>query len=252
MYNLHMTNKELRLPYFQTESFGAVDGPGIRFVVFAQGCFYRCLFCHNPESWELKKDAKTFTVDDIINRYKRQISFYKNGGITLSGGDPLIYLDFCIAMAKRCQEEGISLALDTSGVNFVPANEKKYKEICKYNPLWIVDIKQINPSKHEELVKVKEQREVNLIKFLDKNKQNMWIRQVLVPGYTDNPKDLEKLGAFLAKIKGLQHFQLLPYHNMAISKYAKLGIKYPLKDTPVPTAEDIAKATKHIKKGFNK
>lgn len=247
-----MVKKEVRLPYFQTESFGAVDGPGIRFVVFSQGCFYRCLYCHNPESWQLKKDVKTLSVDDIINQYKRHITFYKNGGITLSGGDPLIHLDFCIAMAKRCYEEKISLALDTSGVNFIKENEKKFKEICKYNPLWIVDVKQINPAKHEILTKVKEQREINLIKFLDKNHQKMWIRQVLVPGYTDDPKDLEALGAFISKIKGLKHFQILPYHNLALDKYKKLGIDYPLKNTPVPTAQDLENAKEYIKKGFYK
>lgn len=128
-------SKELRLPYFQTESFGAVDGPGVRFVVFTQGCFYRCLYCHNPESWELKDTGKSFSVDDIIEQYKHNITFYKKGGIAISGGDPLIHIDFMIALAKRCHEKNISLALDTSGVNFTKATESKYLEICKYKPL---------------------------------------------------------------------------------------------------------------------
>lgn len=242
---------EVRLPYFKTESFGAVDGPGVRLVIFSQGCLYRCIYCHNPESWELNKRVDTLSVDDIIKMYERNITFYEKGGITLSGGDPLIHLDFCIEMAKACHQKHISLALDTSGVNFTAENKKKYEEICQYQPLWIVDVKQINPKKHKLITGVEEQREVNLIKFLDAHHQKFWIRQVLVPGYTDDPKDLQQLGKFLKSLHGLLHFQILPFHNLAISKYQDLGIKYPLLNNKTPTDEDVAEATKQIKIGYN-
>ncbi len=246
-----LMNKEPKLPYFQTESFGAVDGPGIRYVVFSQGCYYRCIYCHNPESWDVGKKVNIFSVQDIIDRYEHNITFYKNGGITLSGGDPLIYGEFCELLAKKCYEKNISLALDTSGVNFSKQTEAQYKKICKWNPLWIVDIKQINPKKHKMVTGVIQQREVELVKFLDKNKQKFWIRQVLVPGYTDDPKDLKQLGKFLKGLKGMTHFQIFPYHNLAIPKYENLHIDYPLKNTKLPTDEDISKATEAVKQGFN-
>ncbi|WEK82808.1 MAG: pyruvate formate lyase-activating protein [Mycoplasma sp.] len=244
-------SKELKLPYFQTESFGAVDGPGIRFVVFCQGCLYRCLYCHNPESWDLHKKVKEFTVDEIIDRFNRNKTFYASGGITISGGDPVIYIDFLIALAKRCKQEKIHLAVDTSGVSFSKENEKKFKELCAYKPLWIVDVKHINPNKHQKLVGVAEQREIKLLKFLDENNQELWVRQVLVPGYTDDLNDLKNLGKFLATLKGLKSFQLLPYHKMAEVKYQNLGWRYPLKDVAEPSNELIQKATEAIQEGFN-
>ena len=126
--------KKLTIPYFQTETFGAVDGPGVRYVVFVQGCYYRCLFCHNPESWDLNRKVKRFTADEIIEKYKHNIEFYKNGGITISGGDPTVYLDFLIELARKCYEQDISLAIDTSGVNFTKSTESKHKRTNNDNP----------------------------------------------------------------------------------------------------------------------
>lgn len=244
--------KKLTIPYFQTETFGAVDGPGVRYVVFVQGCYYRCLFCHNPESWDLNKKVKKFTTDEIIEKYKHNIEFYKNGGITISGGDPTIHLDFLIELAKKCYKQNISLAIDTSGVNFRKATESKHKTICKYKPLWIVDIKQINPKKHKELVGIAEQREINLIKFLEANKQQFWVRQVLVPKYTDDKDDLIKLGEFIGSLKYMKRFELLPYHNMAIPKYKELNIKYLLSHIKSPTKKQIKNAMEYIKQGWKK
>ena len=241
--------KKLTIPYFQTETFGAVDGPGVRYVVFVQGCYYRCLFCHNPESWDLNRKVKRFTADEIIEKYKHNIEFYKNGGITISGGDPTVYLDFLIELARKCYEQDISLAIDTSGVNFTKSTESKHKRICKYKPLWIVDIKQINPKKHKELVGIAEQREINLIKFLETNKQRFWVRQVLLPKYTDNKEDLIKLGKFIGSLKYIERFELLPYHNMAIPKYKELKIKYPLMGINPPKQKQIQKAMEYIKQG---
>ncbi len=237
---------KLTVPYFKLESFGAVDGPGIRLVIFVQGCYYRCLYCHNPESWNPKRKVKKITCDEIINLYFKNKEFYKNGGITISGGDPTLYLDFLNDLAKKCFEKNISLAIDTAGVNFIPTNKSKFTQICKYQPLWIVDIKHINPMKHKQLTGITEQREIKLIEFLDKNNQIFWIRQVLIPGLTDNKSDLMKLGQFIKKLKNIECFEILPYHNLAIDKYKDLNIKYYLKTTKIPTKKQIATAMKYI------
>lgn len=237
---------KLAIPYFKLESFGAVDGPGIRLVIFVQGCYYRCLYCHNPESFDPKQKVKKITSDEILDLYFKNNEFYKNGGITISGGDPTLYLDFLKDLAKKCFHQNISLAIDTAGVNFIPNNKTKFKEICKYQPLWIVDIKHINPKKHKQLTGITEQREIKLIEFLDKNNQEFWIRQVLVPGLTDNKDDLIKLGQFIRKLKNMEYFEILPYHNLAINKYKDLNIKYHLKTTKIPTKQQVSIAMKYI------
>ena len=244
-------NSNLKLPIFKVESFGAADGPGIRLVIFSQGCLYRCLYCHNPESWDLKKETEFITIKEIIAKYEHNKAFYRNGGITLSGGDPLIHLDFVIAMAKECDQRKISLALDTSAVNFCKQTEKKYLEICKYNPLWIVDIKQINKAKHKKLTGVEEQREINLIKFLEKNNQKYWVRRVLVPEWTDDPKDLVQLGKFISTLKNIQYFQILPFHQLAKTKYERLHLDYPLSKIKPATQEDVKTAVKYIQEGYS-
>lgn len=236
----------LAVPYFKIESFGAVDGPGIRLVIFVQGCYYRCLYCHNPESWDTKKNVKSISVEEIISLYLKNKEFYKNGGITISGGDPTLYLDFLKELAKKCHDQKISLAIDTAGVNFIPTNKLKFKQICKYKPLWIVDIKHINQQKHKQLTGVAEQREIKLIEFLDKNNQIFWIRQVFIPKITDSKNDLMKLGKFLKKLKNMEQFEFLPYHNLAIDKYKKLKIKYPLNATKLPTKKQITAAMNYI------
>ncbi len=234
------------IPYFQYESFGAVDGPGIRLVIFVQGCYYRCLYCHNPESWDVNKKNKTISVDEIISLYLSNKEFYRNGGITISGGDPTLYLDFLKSLAKKCKELDISLAIDTAGVNFIETNKQKFKQIFKYKPLWIVDIKHINPKKHKRITCIAEQREIKLIKFLDKNNQKFWVRQVLVPGLTDNKNDLIKLGKFIKTLKNMERFEILPYHRLAIDKYRKLKIKYPLTKVKEPSKKQISNAMKYI------
>ena len=237
---------KLSVPYFHTESFGAVDGPGIRLVVFVQGCYYRCLYCHNPESWNTNKKSKTISVDEIINLYLSNKDFYRNGGITISGGDPTLYLNFLKSLSKKCHELNISLAIDTAGVNFTETNKQKFRQIIKYQPLWIVDIKHINRQKHKQLTGIVEQREIKLIKFLDRNNQKFWIRQVLVPGLTDNNNDLIKLGNFIKTLKNMERFEILPYHNLAIDKYKELKIKYPLTRVKTPTKKQINNAMNYI------
>lgn len=237
--------KNIKAPYFKIESFGAVDGPGIRLVVFLQGCPYRCIYCHNPESWAMKSE-KIISISEIIEQFKKNEPFYRRGGITLSGGEPLIHLEFVTELAKTCKDNNISLVLDTSAANFCENTKEQYREICSYSPLWMVDIKHINPIKHKDICGDEEQKELKLIKFLDKLNQNIWIRQVFLPGYTDNEQDLKVLRQFLKTIKNLKNFQFLPFHNMCISKYEELGINFPLSNAKPPSKADIEDANKKI------
>lgn len=244
---------ELKAPYFKLESFGAVDGPGIRLVVFLQGCPYRCLYCHNPESWKINGSKEFITPSQVIEKYLNNESFYKdNGGITLSGGEPLIHLDFCLEVCKLATSKNINVALDTSGASFSEATLARYKEFLNLNVVWLVDIKHINASKHKTLCGVSEQHELKLLKFLDDNKQRYWVRQVLVPGYTDDPKDIESLAKFLGSLKHMERFELLPYHTLGVSKYEALNMKYRLKGVKEPTNQDIHKVMEIINKYIKK
>lgn len=240
--------KVIKAPYFKIETFGAVDGPGIRMVLFLQGCPYRCLYCHNPESWDLNGSDKYITPAQVIQKYKDNESFYKNdGGITISGGEPLIHYDFCLEVCKLATKENINVALDTSGATFTKANINKYKKFFDYNTMWLVDIKHINKTKHKTICGINNTNELDLIKFLDANKQRYWVRQVFVPKYTDDKKDLEMLGKFLKSLKHMEKFELLPYHTLGISKYTNLKIPYRLKGIKEPTNKQIKEAMNIIK-----
>ncbi|MDR2369252.1 MAG: pyruvate formate lyase-activating protein [Mycoplasmataceae bacterium] len=238
----------IKAPFFKIESFGAVDGPGIRLVVFLQGCPLRCIYCHNPESWN---ETSQFEISpkEIIDKFKKNQKFYRNGGITLSGGEPLIHQQFCFELAKLCFVERISLAFDTSGITFNSKNLNFYKQVIKYRPLWLIDIKHINPEKHKIITGTKKQNELLLIKFLEKNKQPYWIRQVLIPQYTDAHRDLKTLNKFLKDLKYLQNFQLLPYHRLALTKYKVLRLQNKIANIPEPTKRMIHDAKQIIING---
>lgn len=235
-------------PYFKIESFGAVDGPGIRLVVFLQGCILRCKYCHNPESWKLDAQVNKISTDEIINLFNKNKEYYKDGGITLSGGEPLLHLDFIIELSQKCKLNGIHLALDTSGANFNSETIKKYDVIIKNTNLWIVDIKSIDPNKHKLITGIEHQNELDLIKYLERNNANYWIRYVFVPKLTDKREDLISLGIFLKSLKNMSKFELLPYHKLAINKYKNLKIKYPLLTTQDPTKKSISLAINLIRK----
>jgi pyruvate formate lyase activating enzyme len=210
-----------------------------------QGCPLRCIYCHNPESWT-NKSLFSISPQEVIDKFKKNQKFYRNGGITLSGGEPLIHKNFCLSLAKLCYENKINLALDTSGTTFNIKNLKFYKEIIKYKPLWLIDIKHINPKKHKLITGVTTQNEIQLIKFLEKNKQSYWIRQVLVPGYTDDQHDLKVLSKFIKNLKYLKKFELLPYHHLAIEKYKQLKIKNKIINVKEPTKQMIVTAKRLI------
>ncbi len=212
------------------ETCGTVDGPGIRFVVFMQGCPMRCLYCHNPDSWSLDKN-KTMTVDEILKKYDGVKEFCK-GGITVSGGEPLLQIDFLTQLFEKADELGIHTALDTSGIMFKPNNTQKIDLLLEHTKLVLLDIKHIDNDEH---IKLTGHSNINILKFakyLDSKNIPVWIRHVVVPTITDNKVYLEQLGKFLSELKNIQALDILPYHNMAITKYEKLEIDYQLKNIP--------------------
>ena len=224
------------------ESFGTVDGPGIRFVLFLQGCHLQCKYCHNRDTWDIN-GGEYKSVDEIvekINRYKNYI-IPSGGGVTVTGGEPLIQASFVLELFKKLKENGIHTCVDTSGMF---ALTDGIKEVLKYTDLVLLDIKHIDDEKCKELVGVSNKKELEFARYLSDNNIKMWIRQVLVPGYTDNEQDLLKLKDFLATLKTLEKVQVLPYHNMGKYKWEKLGLEYPLEGVREANQEDIDIAKK--------
>ena len=224
------------------ESFGTVDGPGIRFVLFLQGCHLQCKYCHNRDTWDLKGGEQK-SLDDIFDKIKR----YKNymmlsgGGVTVTGGEPLLQVKFLIELFKKLKEEGIHTCIDTSGIVAITDD---IKELLKYTDLVLLDIKHIDDEKCKKLVGVSNKRELEFAQYLSDNNIKIWIRQVLVPGYTDDEEDLKKLKKFIKSLKTVENVQILPYHNMGKFKWEKLGSKYELEDVRPANQDDVDRVKK--------
>ena len=223
------------------ESFGTVDGPGIRLVVFMQGCPMRCLYCHNPDTWSFTENRKV-SVDEIIKKYDSVKEFLKNGGITVTGGEPLAQIEFITELFKKAKAKNIHTAIDTSGILFNRNNTEKLDELLKYTDLVMLDIKHISDEKHKKLTGFSNKNILDFAKYLSENNIPMWIRHVVVPTINDNDEYLRELGKFLATLDSIKALDMLPYHNMAEPKYENLGIKYPLKNIPPATKEQIVHA----------
>jgi len=208
------------------ESMGLKDGPGIRTVIFLNGCKLRCKYCHNPETW--KKLENNISVDQLVDKILRYKNYYgEDGGVTLSGGEPLLQIDFIIELCKKLKEHKIHIALDTSGTGI-----GKYEEILKYIDLVLLDIKDTKPEGFKDLTGTDIEESQKFIKVLNKTNIPVWVRQVIIPNYNDNFKYMHKLNDYIIGIKNVEKIELLPYHNMAISKYKELNIDYPLINTP--------------------
>ena len=234
--------KEITANVHSFETFGTVDGPGIRFVLFLQGCHLGCLYCHNKDSCSIGT-GQNMTLTEIvekIDRYKEYI-INSNGGVTVSGGEPLLQADFVREFFKCLKEKGYHTALDTSGA-FPMSN--KIIEVLKYTDLVLLDIKHIDNEKCIKLTGKPNTYTLEFAKYLSDKNIKMWIRQVLVPGYTDDEDDLLKLKNFLSTLKTVENVEILPYHTMGEYKWKELGFKYELEGVPAATVNDVLRAKK--------
>ncbi|SET15852.1 pyruvate formate-lyase-activating protein [[Clostridium] polysaccharolyticum] len=228
------------------ETFGAVDGPGIRFVVFLKGCAMRCKYCHNPDTWKAE-GAQEFSAQELLDKALRYKTYWKNnGGITVSGGEALLQIDFLIEFFQLAKAAGVHTALDTSGQPFSmdASYLEKFNQLMEVTDLFILDIKHMDQKVHEELTGHTNQNILELAKYLSEHKKDMWIRHVFVPGLTDKEEDLIKLKEFVSTLESVKRFEVLPYHTFGIFKWEKLGMDYSLKDVKTPAKEEIDWANK--------
>lgn len=237
--------------YYQSiESFALVDGPGVRSVLFLQGCPFRCLFCHNPDTWEFLK-VNPITPEEAFQKLSRYKTYWKNhGGITVSGGEPLAQLDFLIEFASICKANGVTLVIDTSGATFSMSKEylEKFDKLLSCCSLFLLDMKAIDRDLHEKITGQYNDNVLAMFKYLSEKNFPIWIRRVLVPGLSDDPEVLEKEHQFFKTLKNIHRIEVLPYHTLGTFKYEKLGIAYPLKDTKTPTDIEVknAEAILHV------
>lgn len=231
------------------ESFGTVDGPGIRLVVFLQGCPLRCAYCHNPDTWD-KQGGKQTEVEEILSLYRKNRSFYEKGGITVTGGEPLLQAEFVKELFCRAKEEGIHTCLDTSGITFDGSD--RLDGVLEYTDLVMLDIKAICPALHKKLTGADNKNVLAFARYLSDKNLPLWVRHVAVPGVTDDPEHLQKLGEFIGTLKNLKALDVLPYHTLGVHKYKELGLSYQLEGVPPMSAEGAAAAKEQILKGIRK
>lgn len=234
------------------ESFGTVDGPGVRFVVFFQGCPMRCLYCHNPDTWT--PDAGTeYTAEQIVEKIVRNMPFYTTGGLTATGGEPMLQLDFLIELFTLVKSKGINTCLDTSGVMFDRNNSERMEKIDRLLnvcDLVMLDIKHIDDNEHKKLTGHSNKNILDFARYLDEKNVQMRIRHVVVPDITDKREELLRLGRFLKPFRNIEKIETLPYHTLGKVKYDNLGLDYPLGDTPQLTESDAEKALEIIREGM--
>lgn len=236
--------------YYQSiESFALVDGPGVRSVIFLQGCPFRCMYCHNPDTWPFNK-TNPITPTEALNKLYRYKTYWKdNGGITISGGEPLAQIDFLLEFCKLCKEQGIHITIDTSGATFT-RNEpyfSKFQELLKYVDLIMLDIKALNSDLHQKITGSDNKHVLDMFDYLASINFPIWIRHVLVPTLTDNDDSLKEIGAFIATLPNVKRVEVLPYHTLGLFKYEKLNIKYPLADVNPPSEERIKNANELLR-----
>ncbi len=233
------------------ESFGTVDGPGIRYVVFTQGCPMRCKYCHNPDTWPMNV-GQILDTDEILEAYDRNRPFYASGGITVTGGEPLMQKEFVTELFEKAKAEGIHTCLDTSGIGFhtKPSYLTKIDRLLASTDLVMLDIKHIDPQKHLELTGQPNDEILAFARYLSDKPLDLWIRHVVVPGVTDDPESLYRLGYFIGELKNLKALDVLPYHTLGLPKYEKLGIQYPLEGVEAMPKDRVPALRAEIIKGF--
>ena len=228
------------------ESFGSVDGPGVRYVIFLSGCAMRCQFCHNPDTWNMKEGQVT-TADELLNKALRYKGYWGNkGGITVSGGEPLLQMDFLTELFRKAKQAGIHTTLDTSANPYTEKEpwHSKWLELMKYTDLVLLDIKQIDEKEHIKLTGHTNQNILAMAQKLSDMGKPVWIRHVLVPGESDKDEYLHRLADFIHTLKNVERVEVLPYHTLGTFKWEKLGIPYPLEGVKPPTQERIDNARK--------
>ena len=230
----------------QLESFGSVDGPGVRFIIFFSGCPLRCKYCHNPDTWDMSK-GKLYTADELLNEALSCKAYWgAKGGITVSGGEPLMQLDFLLELFTKAKEKGVNTCIDTAGGPFTKEGEwfEKFKKLMEVTDILLMDIKHIDEEEHIKLTGRTGKNIIEMFRYLDEIKKPIWIRHVLVPGITDNDEYLLRTRDFIRTLSNVQRVEILPYHGLGAMKYKDLGIDYVLKDTESPSAERVANAKK--------
>lgn len=230
------------------ESFGSADGPGVRYIVFLKGCNMRCKYCHNPDTWAKcgeNDGSQLMSPSQVLKTAMRYKAYWKQtGGITVSGGEALLQIDFVTELFRLAKENGVNTCLDTSGNPFT-RNEPffgKFNELMKYTDLFMLDIKHINDEEHKKLTGQTNKNILDMAQYLSNNGKKMWIRHVLVPGITDDEKYLRQLKEFVDTLKTVDRVEVLPYHTLGVFKWKELGLKYQLEGIQPPDAESIAKA----------
>ena len=223
------------------ESFGTVDGPGVRFVAFMQGCPLRCLFCHNPDTWNPQGSCQyEFTPKQLLDEVVRYRSFIKNGGVTVSGGEPLMQADFVSEFFRLCHSEGIHTVVDTSGALIT----ERVLNMLDNTDLVLLDIKTMDPELYTRLTGVRQENNLAFLDILEERGITTWIRHVVVPGLTDNDKWLRQLGQYVTRYDCVEKIEILPYHTLGEYKYKKLGLEYSLDGVPPLSAERASEIRK--------
>ena len=235
---------EIKGRIHSVESFGSADGPGVRYIVFLKGCNMRCQYCHNPDTWA-KDGGELMTPEEVLKKALRYKTYWKEkGGITVSGGEALLQIDFVTELFRLAKEKGVNTCLDTSGNPFSLEEpfKSKFDELMKYTDLFMLDIKHIDDAAHRKLTGQTNQNILEMAAYLSDHGKAMWIRHVLVPGLTDDEEGLRRTADFIASLKTVQRVEVLPYHTLGLFKWQKLGISYPLPDAVPPTAEQVRRA----------
>lgn len=243
--------KELTGYIHSLESFGSVDGPGVRYVIFMSGCAMRCQFCHNPDTWNMHSGTQ-YTADELLAGAKKYRSYWgSEGGITVSGGEPLLQIDFLTELFRKAKKEGIHTALDTSGNPFTRKEPffGKFQELLKYTDLILLDIKHIDEEQHRILTGCTNSNILDLAEYLSEAGKPVWIRHVLVPGRSDKDAYLKKLDIFLQKLHNVEKVEVLPYHTLGTYKWKEMGLAYPLEGVEPPSEERVENARRLLHAG---
>ncbi len=228
----------------QFESFGCADGPGSRFIVFLSGCGMRCKYCHNPDTWNMK-DGKEYSAEEVLSEALSCRSYWgKKGGITVSGGEPLLQIDFLIELFTLAKEKNVNTCIDTAGGPFTHEGAwfEKFKTLMQVTDILLMDIKHVNEEEHIKLTGTTGKNVVDMFRYLDEIKKPIWIRHVLTPGITDNDEYLAQTRDFIRTLHNVERVEILPYHGLGAIKYRELGLDYELKETPSPTEERVKTA----------